>query len=355
MQQLTDWVGRRVTLRHRVGEREGRALFSDAVGELADGGPDAVVVHSRRGAVRVARSAVVAVRLVPPAVPRRASWAAVARLEGLCADAWPAAVDVALGAWRLRAAGGFTGRANSAIAVGDPGLPVPAALTEVRRFAVEHGIAPRLQVPIGSPWDRAAADAGWVLDSGHAAGAEVAVLVGDLAGLDDPAGPGEPVHPAQPADHARPTDHAEPAATGTGVTLLDRPDDRWWQLALGRDPSPAERAVLDPADPADPADAGDGARRSRPRTVFALVPGLAAARGALVDDHLHLSRLVTSPDARRHGHGRAATAALAAWGRRHGARWAVLQVALHNTAARAFYDRLGCREHHRYRYRVPPA
>jgi ribosomal protein S18 acetylase RimI-like enzyme len=32
----------------------------------------------------------------------------------------------------------------------------------------------------------------------------------------------------------------------------------------------------------------------------------------------------------------------------------VLQVALHNTAARAFYDALGATEHHRYRYLVPP-
>lgn len=329
MEQLTKWVGRRVTLRHQVAERDGRALFSDAVGELEDGGADAVIVHSRRGPVRVARDAVVAVRLVPPPVPRRASWAAVARLEGLCADAWPAAVDLPLGAWRLRAAGGFTGRANAAVAVGDPGLPVPAALAEVRRFAAEHGIAARVHVPVGSPWDRAVADEGWVLDSGHHAGAEVAVLVGDLERLSTP--------PGAPAD---PTASAEPGTPA--VTLLDHPDDRWWHLTLGRAPSPAERAVLDPPP-------------GGPTTAFALVPALAAIRGALVEDHLHLSRLVTAPAARRAGHATAVTAALAAWGRAHGARWAVLQVALHNTAGRAFYDGLGCREHHRYRYLVPPA
>jgi hypothetical protein len=32
----------------------------------------------------------------------------------------------------------------------------------------------------------------------------------------------------------------------------------------------------------------------------------------------------------------------------------VLQVALHNVAARAFYDGLGATEHHSYRYLVPP-
>ncbi|MCW2554477.1 MAG: GCN5-related N-acetyltransferase [Mycobacterium sp.] len=65
-------VGRRVSLRHRIGERDGRPLYSDAVGVLtADG--DTVTVHGRRGPVEVLRSAVVAVRAVPPAPPRRAS------------------------------------------------------------------------------------------------------------------------------------------------------------------------------------------------------------------------------------------------------------------------------------------
>ena len=120
-----------------------------------DGGE--FVVHTRRGPVRVARADVVAVRAIPPPVPRRPSWAAVARLENLCADAWPARVDRPLGAWRLRAAGGFTGRANAALAVGDPGIPVPAALEAVRAFADEHGVPPRVHVPVGSPWDRAVA------------------------------------------------------------------------------------------------------------------------------------------------------------------------------------------------------
>ena len=104
-----DLLGRRVALRHRLVD----GPLTDAVGELADAGGGAVVVHTRRGPVRVRRDAVVAVRAIPPPVPRRASWAAVARLENLCADAWPARVDRPLGAWRLRAAGGFTGRANA--------------------------------------------------------------------------------------------------------------------------------------------------------------------------------------------------------------------------------------------------
>ena len=95
-------LGRRVSVRFRVGERAGRPLYRDAVGELSAEGADRVHVHTRRGPVRVDRASVVAVRAVPPAPPRRASLSAVVRLEELCADAWPAPVDRRLGAWRLR-------------------------------------------------------------------------------------------------------------------------------------------------------------------------------------------------------------------------------------------------------------
>jgi GNAT superfamily N-acetyltransferase len=315
VERLDELFGARVALRYRLGERDGRALYSDAVGELSRDETDgaAVVVATRRGPVRVERAAVVAVRAVPPPVPRRPSWAAVARLEGLCADGWPAQVDVALGGWRLRAAGGFTGRANATLATGDPGLPLPQALDAVRAFAATYGIPARVQVPMGSPWDRAVASAGWVLDGHHEAGAEVAVLVGDLRRLAGPAG---------------------------DVELAPRADHPWWELALGRAPTPVERDVLDPG--------------TSLRTAFGLLPGTGVVRAALVEDHLHLSRLRVRPDARRRGHGRVLTAAAAGWGLAKGARWAVLQVALRNEAARAFYAGLGCVEHHRYRYLVPP-
>jgi ribosomal protein S18 acetylase RimI-like enzyme len=315
-----DLLGRRVALRHRLAD----GPLTDAVGELADAGGGAVLVHTRRGPVRVERNAVVAVRAIPPPVPRRASWAAVARLENLCADAWPARVDRRLGAWRLRAAGGFTGRANSALALGDPGMPVPAALDAVRAFANDHGVEPRVQAPVGSPWERAVAAEGWVLDVAHEAGAEVAVLVVDVERL--AAGHTSPEHPPRhgPAD----------------VVLADRPDEAWWALALGRAPTPDERFVL-----------GHTALHA----TFGLVPGAGAVRAAVVEDHVHLSRLAVTPAARRSGVGTALTAAAARWGRAEGARWAVLQVALHNAPARALYERLGATEHHRYRYLVPPS
>lgn len=317
--------GRRVALRHRLAD----GLLTDAVGEL-DGGGDPVVVHTRRGPVVVERAAVVAVRAIPPPVPRRASWTAVARLENLCADAWPARADRRLGAWRLRAAGGFTGRANAALALGDPGRPVAAALDAARAFAAGHGVEPRVHVPLGSRWDRAVEAEGWVLDVGHEAGAEVAVLVADVDRL---------AHLA-PRSHTAVGDPQE-QRYGSEVRWSERPTSAWWDLSLRRDPTPDERTVLDPGPPL--------------RTAFGIVPAAGVVRAAVVDDHVHLSRLAVAPEARRAGVGTRLTAAAAAWGAQRGARWAVLQVPLHNTAARAFYDRVGATEHHRYRYLVPPA
>ena len=93
-------------------------------------------------------------------------------------------------------------------------------------------------------------------------------------------------------------------------------------------------------------------------TVFALSRGpdgavLGHLRAAVVEDHLHLSLLAVEAGARRAGVGTALVGTAAAWGRQRGARWTVLQVAVHNTDALGFYRRLGFREHHRYRYLVP--
>src|SRR4051812_3825237 len=133
---VEDLIGRRVVVRHRVGDKQ-----TDAVGELSADGSD-LVVQTRRGPVRVARSAVTAVRAVPPAPPRRASLTAIARLEELCADAWPAYVDERLGAWRVRATGGLTARADSALPVGDPRVPMEGALAAPGAVPGRHGHPP---------------------------------------------------------------------------------------------------------------------------------------------------------------------------------------------------------------------
>ncbi len=322
--RLAALVGQRVSLRRRISRDDGPGpRFTDAVGELTGSGDGTFVVHARSGPVRVDPAEVVAVRAVGPAPPRRPSWAAVAHLEQLCADAWPPVVRRDLGGWRLRAAGGFTRRANSALAAADPGMPVADALVAVRAFAAEHAIAPVVATPQGSPWSNRVRDAGWVLDPDRPAGSEVAVLVADLDTL------------------AR-------APGGAAEVVFDpEPGTAWWGV-FGEgpaDPGAAARArVLVPGP--------DG-----PRSGFGLARRgtdvVGAVRATVVADHLYLSRLHTAAPARRSGVAARLTAEAAAWGAARGARFAIAQVALHNEASRALFAGLGCTEHHRYHYLAP--
>jgi ribosomal protein S18 acetylase RimI-like enzyme len=178
-----------------------------------------------------------------------------------------------------------------------------------------------VHVPVGSPWDRAVAAEGWVLNVGHAKGAEVSVLVAPVAGIDVGASPPPRLH----------------------IELPPRPSDEWWRLAVGGPPTAAQERVL-----AGASDTGFGLLRDADGAVLGQV------RATVVADHVHVSMLEVVPAARRRGHATALLAAAGAWGRERGARWAVLQVALQNDGARALYDRLGYVEHHRYRYLVPP-
>ncbi|MEV8439762.1 GNAT family N-acetyltransferase [Actinosynnema sp. NPDC051121] len=238
----------------------------------------------------------------------------VTELERRCADAWPAVVERPLGQWRLRAAGGFTGRANSALTTGDPGIPVADALVEVIGFATANGIKPAAHVVVGAPAEAGVAAAGWRVDVDHPGGAESLVMTGRLEGF------------------------ASPKAVD--VDISDSPVPGWWELAAQPDPTPAQRHVLTSGDRV-----GFGAVVRDGRV-------LAAVRGAVVDDLLHVARLAVRPEARRLGLARRLMAGLAAWGLDQGATTCALQVAEHNEAAIALYGSLGCVEHHRYRYWV---
>jgi ribosomal protein S18 acetylase RimI-like enzyme len=236
-------------------------------------------------------------------------------VEQLCANAWPALVDEPLGQWRQRAAGGFTGRANSTLTTGDPGVPVPEALRRVIDFAERNGIGPTLHVVRDSAHESAIAAAGWVVNEAHPGGAESGVLVGPLDGFKVEA-----------------TD---------GVSVTDAPAPGWWELAAQDPPTPAQTHVL-----ASGPDVGFGSVTLRGETV-------AVVRGAVQGDLLHIARLATRPDHRNRGLARALLGELGAWGLERGATRCALQVAEHNVPAWRLYEKLGCTEHHRYRYWVP--
>jgi ribosomal protein S18 acetylase RimI-like enzyme len=167
-----------------------------------------------------------------------------------------------------------------------------------------------------------------VPDTGHRAGWRVDVLVGELPVLIEAA-------------------EARPVPARTAITVEGR--ERWRVAAVepadGEFGLAQEHVLTAPGLPAD--DLGFAcARRGAELT--------GAVRLAVVDEHLYVSRLSVDEGYRRDGLGTALMAAAGHWATGRGARWCVLQVADHNTAAHALYQRLGCTVHHRYRYLVPP-
>nr|WP_042190002.1 GNAT family N-acetyltransferase [Kibdelosporangium sp. MJ126-NF4]CEL19034.1 GCN5-related N-acetyltransferase [Kibdelosporangium sp. MJ126-NF4]CTQ95164.1 GCN5-related N-acetyltransferase [Kibdelosporangium sp. MJ126-NF4] len=237
----------------------------------------------------------------------------VTQLEHDCAQAWPALVDQRLGDWRMRAAGGFTGRANSTLTCGDPGVDVPTALRGAAGFAERNGIRPTAHVVMNTELDAEIAQLGWTVNLDHPGGAESMVMTG----------------PLDPAHH-------------DGAHIDETPSTEWWELAAGTTtPTPAQRHVLSSSP-----GVGYGVLEQDGQVV-------AAVRGAVVGDLLHVARLAVRPAYRRQGLAAGLLRTLYTWAHAKGATRQALQVAEHNTAAIRLYEAFGCTEHHRYRYWTP--
>ncbi|ATE57974.1 GNAT family N-acetyltransferase [Actinosynnema pretiosum] len=287
----------------------------------------------------------------------------ITALEQHCATAWPALVDQPLGGWRLRAADGFTGRANSALTTGDPGVPLGEALEAVRAFAAGHGVPPLAHVVLGSEHEAGLAAAGWEPDLDHPGGVESLVMSGPLTGFGDARG-GSTERDGGPVGGAAGAAAGGVARGGYAVSVPEEPDARWWELAAQPDPTPAQRRVLAPeglavgfgialpvAGPSGSGSASGGAVAGGGGVAGGAAGGV--VRGAVVGEVLHVARLAVRPEARRRGLARALVVELAAWGAARGATTLALQVAEHNKPAIALYESLGCAEHHRYRYWRP--
>jgi N-acetylglutamate synthase len=240
----------------------------------------------------------------------------VAELEYLAARGWRGTEEADLGDWLLRAGGGFTGRANSALVVGDPGLPLPDAVDAVDRWYRDRDLRPCAMLPgrQARAADAAFADAGWERDE------DVLVLTAPLT---------------------------VPADDGVAVDLSPEPDDAW--LAgyrhRGRPIPPAAREVLTDAE-----DVVFASVRLDP----APAPLAAVARGVLTDGWLGVSAVTVVEEHRRRGLATAVMSALQRWAADRGAAWVYLQVTSGNAPARELYRAAGFIEHHRYHYRYAP-
>ncbi|OLB81543.1 MAG: GNAT family N-acetyltransferase [Actinobacteria bacterium 13_2_20CM_2_71_6] len=303
-------VGHRVVVRRIVGVRGNRPLFSDALGELVEYDASGVTIATRRGLERIGHDTIQAAKRVPR------SRKEVAELERIASLAWPAPEVEALGGWTLRAAQGWTGRANSALPIGDPGLDRPAAIDAVVRWYADRGLPARMNVPLPvcATLDAALDARGW------ARSPTSLVLTAPLAAV-LAAAPERPDLPPVRLDRA--------------------PDDAWLAVVAARKgalPTAAHHVLT-------------AARLLRCASVER---DLAVARGAVVDGYLHLSLLEVAESARRHGLAQHVTRALAQWGVEEGAGTAFLQVEQSNSAAVALYGRLGFTTHHEYVTRTAP-
>ena len=252
----------------------------------------------------------------------------IAALDRVAARTWRGTEEEPLGGWLLRAAEGFTGRANSALTAGDPGMPLPEAATHIRRWYSARGLTPMVSVsyppgqPDRNPVDRFFAGQGWALRDE----AEVIVMT-------------------QQGPAAITT---RPAALP--VRLDAAPSDDWLAIYHFRgQPTlpPVARTVLTSAPWQAFASVRDGDRT--------VAIGRVAGAGASEGHWAALTAIEVDPDYRRRGLAATVTTALIAHAARRGAARVCLQVEDGNGPALALYHRLGFTEHHGYHYRVAPA
>ena len=138
-------VGERVMVRYAI-TGDGPAM-TDAVGDLVSWAGGALRLVTRSGPVEVRRGCAGGRQAGPAPPPARAADASVADLQRLSTLSWRPLETANLGGWRLRAGAGFTGRANSVLPLGDPGLPLDEAIAHVLSWYGQRGITPRFQLP----------------------------------------------------------------------------------------------------------------------------------------------------------------------------------------------------------------
>ena len=292
----------------------------DVVGVLV--GADAgtwTLLPEDRGPETVAVADVRAAREVPPRVVRPTS--SIDDVQRLAARGWPGLEQHRLGGWLLRAGAGYTGRANSALVAGDPGLPIEEAVTRVEAFYAERQTSARFQLayPLTGPQDPAG-DVDAVLSRrGYAVVTPTYTYVTDLRTLD-------------------------PAPLGDlTASWADDPDEEWLAPESplhGRHPRAVDVITACPA------------------CYLTLRSGdafVARARLVVTEDWCGITELVVDESARGRGIGRRAMGELTRAGRASGARFGYLQVLQTNAAATGLYDSLGWRRHHRYHYRALPS
>jgi N-acetylglutamate synthase len=301
-----DDVGARASVRHRRPDG-----VADVIGDLESLDADGLAIRvADRSLVVIDTASVVAARVVGP------SPLSARELEEVAGRSWPAAEDAWLGRWWLRAAGGFTARANSVRPLGDPGQSFDDALGFAAAWYAERSLPVQLRTVVGSSVDRELDRRGW------AAQWETSMRTATIASMRRRL-IGVPVSAVQITTH--------PSSAWVG---------RYRDGAL----PPIALSVLS----------------GGPSVGFATVegapgePAVAIGRASVEPPWVGFAAIEVGADARRQGHGRAVMAALVAWAAERDAIRGWLEVLVENAPALAMYDALGFTEHYRYTYRTPP-
>ncbi|MFF4098008.1 GNAT family N-acetyltransferase [Streptomyces sp. NPDC001903] len=306
-------VGKRVSVRRVESGADEAPSFTDTVGVLTSWDQGVLTITRKSGeSVRIAESSLVAGKIVPPAPARRRGPAAsFEELARVGARAWQPLESEPLGAWTLRAAGGFTRRANSVLPLGDPGVPLDEALARVTSWYAERELPAYVQTATGAAGTQELLGAelerrGWV----NEVSAEVRIAA--LAPIAD-------------------------VDTGTGareVRLTRTPDEEWLGM-YGRvkDPEVARQVLV-----------------AGPSVWFATLPGRAIGRLVVDGRWAGFAAVEVDPGHRRGGLGTTVMAVLARRALEEGASAAWLQVEADNAGALALYDGLGFARHHAYHH-----
>ncbi|WP_449411956.1 N-acetylglutamate synthase, CG3035 family [Nocardia canadensis] len=312
-------LGRRVVMRYQLPEGYPQPL-TDVIGELVSLSPPSV--RTAEGElVSVAPDRVVALKALGPRPIRTKE---IRSLEAAAAAAWPGSGHLWIDGWLARAGNGYTGRANSAVPLGESGLPAVLSIETMHKIAdwyTANGLPLLLQLP-----DRLApVPPGWNTWS------ETVVLGLDIANFVLPQGP-------------------------SMVKITDAPDQGWLTTHRYRGEIPLDPAVREP-DVSVLTSVIDGTLGF---ASLGLPEALAIGRGAVTTAPdgrrwVGLTCVAVATAHRRNGLASLLCAELIRWGADHGATHAYVQVEVGNATGLALYRELGFLEHHSYRYAAPPS
>lgn len=310
--------GKRVSVRHLATTGERGEKFTDTIGVLTSWDDGVLSITRRTGeTVRIPEREMVAGKVVPAEPARRRGPAATFReLSLVSARSWQPVESEPLGGWTLRAAGGFTRRANSVLPLGDPGRPLADALTYVREWYAARGLPTYVQTATGAEGtqEQLCVDLeqdGWIRE------VSAQLRIAALAPIGD----------------------VDADVSGVELSRTIGPD---WLSRYQRTgtPGPHVLKVLE----------------SGPSTWFATVAGdegdAPAAIGRCVVDGRWAGFMAVEvdPARRRRGLATAVMTALARQALSEGASAAWLQVEADNEGAAALYDALGFATHHHYHH-----